>query len=258
MKLKKWWWGRLTLPGSYCDAAVEETYSPFLRWTPCQNGTSQQGGQINGQLPGPLVWFPQGFWPVASEAPGQLQAHTPTNTPYHTHTTTCQMLVLPSSAGTQFHKASGLEGPAHLASNDRPVPHSFQADMGGPSWELKLSDAGLWPSSPCTSSVPAHGHHIYQETHPTWWRGGGGAQSLFSNAHLFLRSIFLSFLRFLLWFISCFLVIQVQDWLELPQSLYLLNIKDASSQMVLWILSQYQVMFLFPFCNLIRTEICFQ
>ena len=114
---------------SYCDAVVEETYSPFLRWTPCQNGTSQQGGQINGQLPGPLVRFPQGFWPVASEVLGQLQAHTPTNTPYHTHTTTCQMLVLPSSAGTQFHKASGPKGPARLSSNDCPVPHSFQADI---------------------------------------------------------------------------------------------------------------------------------
>lgn len=156
----------------------------------------------------------------------------------HIHITTRQMLVLPGSAGIQFHKASGLEGPTRLASNARSAPHNFQADMGGPSWELKLSDAGLWPPSPCTSSVPARGHRIYQETHPTWWRRGGGAQSLLSNAHLFLRSIFLSFLRFLLWFISCFLVIQLQDRLELPQNLYLLNIKDASSQMVLWILSQ--------------------
>ena len=202
------------------------------------NVTSQQAGQINAQLPGPLVQFPQGFWPVASEVPRQLQVHTPTNTFYHTQTTTHQMLVLPGSAGIQFHKASGLKGPTRLASNARSAPHNFQADMGGPSWELKLSDAGLWPPSPCTSSVPARGHRIYQETHPTWWRRGGGAQSLFSNAHLFMRSIFLSFLRFLLWFISCFLVIQLQDWLELPQNFYLLNIKDASSQMVLWILSQ--------------------
>lgn len=75
----------------------------------------------------------------------------------HTHTTTRQMLVLPSSAGIQFHKASGLEGPTHLASNARSVPHNFQADMGGPSWELKLSDAGLWPLSHlCASPRPPY------------------------------------------------------------------------------------------------------
>lgn len=257
MKLKKWWWGRLTLPGSYCDAVVEETYSPLLRWTPCQNVTSQQGGQINGQLPGPLVRFPQGFWPVASEVPGQLQAHTPTNASYHTHTTTCQMLGLPSSAGTQFHKASGLEGPTHLASSicAPQLPGRYGWPLLGAQtlWRrsVALVTLNIFCASPWPPYLPRNSPHLAAG-------GGGGAQSLFSNAHLFLRSIFLSFLRFLLWFILCFLVIQVQDWLELPQSLYLLNIKDASSQMVLWILSQYQVMFLFPFCNLIRTEICFQ
>lgn len=62
---------------------------------------------------------------------------------------------------------------------------------------------------------------------------GEALSHLFSNAHLLLKRAFLFFLRLLLRVTSCFLVIQAQHGLELPWSLYLLNIKDLSSQMFL-------------------------
>lgn len=105
-----------------------------------------------------LSGFLRDSGPCPQRSPGNSKYTPPQTYPTtHTHTTTCQMLVLPSSAGIQFHKDSGFEGPTRLASNARSAPHNFQADMGGPSWELKLSDAGLWPLSHlCASPRPPY------------------------------------------------------------------------------------------------------
>lgn len=89
-------------PGSYYKATGEETYSPLLPWTPCQNLTSpRQAEQITAQLQPHTSSFLRDSDPWSQRSPDNSKYVPHTITIYqHTHTTTCQMPVLPGSAGT--------------------------------------------------------------------------------------------------------------------------------------------------------------
>ena len=96
-----------------------------------------------------------------------------------------------------------------------PVTHNLQADTS----QRLLRAQALWHI--CGNH---HREHLLCQSLVTIFTKQltppeGCPQSLFSKTHLLLRRVFLFFLRFLLWFISCFSVIQAQHSLDLPEPL---------------------------------------
>lgn len=75
-------------PGSYYKATGEETYSPLLPWTPCQNPTSpRQAEQITAQLQPHVSSFLRDSDPWPQRSPDNSKHMPHTITIYqHTHT----------------------------------------------------------------------------------------------------------------------------------------------------------------------------